>query len=63
MKIPILSILTFLPLAGALLFIFIPRDSKKLLRYLALAITLVTFLVSVPLYFQFDSQTADLQFV
>ena len=63
MKIPILSIITFLPLAGALLFIFIPRDSKKLLRYLAVAITLVTFLVSVPLYFQFDSQTADLQFV
>ncbi len=63
MNAPILSIITFLPLAGALLFVFIPKEQKNLIRSLALGITIITFLVSLSLYFNFDSQTADPQFV
>jgi NADH-quinone oxidoreductase subunit M len=63
MEIPILSIVTFLPAAGALLFIFINRDKENLLRYLALILSIATFIVSLYLYFNFNAQTADPQFV
>jgi NADH-quinone oxidoreductase subunit M len=59
---PILSLVTFLPLAGALLFIFIPKEQKNLFRILALVLTLITFVISLTLFFQFDSGTADPQF-
>ena len=63
MNIPILSIITFLPAAGALLFIFINRDKTKLLRQLALILTIITFLISLFLFFNFNGATADPQFV
>ncbi|MEE8604438.1 MAG: hypothetical protein V3S65_03615, partial [Candidatus Aminicenantaceae bacterium] len=63
MEIPILSIVTFLPLAGALLFIFINRDKENLLKYLALVISIATFIASLYLFFNFNAQTPDPQFV
>jgi NADH-quinone oxidoreductase subunit M len=63
MNIPILSLITFLPIAGAVLFIFLPKDNKNLFRYLSMLITLVMFVVSLTLYFNFDTTTADPQFV
>lgn len=59
---PILSLITFLPLAGALLFIFIPKEQKNLFRIFALLLTIITFIISLTLFFQFDSGTADPQF-
>jgi len=41
--------LTFLPLLGALVLMAIPREEEGLLRGLALAITIVTFALSLPL--------------
>ena len=63
MNFPILSIVTFLPLAGAILLIFLNKEKKNLLRYITLAITIITFLISLSLYFNFNSQTPDPQFV
>jgi NADH-quinone oxidoreductase subunit M len=63
MNIPIISIITFLPLACALLLIFIPKDKENTLRTIAFIITLLTFVISLTLYFNFDSSTADPQFV
>ena len=60
---PILSLVIFLPLAGALLFIFIPKEKKNLFRVLALLLSFLVFVLSLSLYFQFDSGTAELQFV
>jgi len=59
---PILSLITFLPLAGALLFIFIPKEQKNLFRIFALLLTIITFIISLTLFFQFDPGTADPQF-
>ena len=42
----LLSLTTFLPVLGVLLLLFIPKDSKGLLRNVAFATTVVTFLVS-----------------
>ena len=63
MNFPILSLVTFFPLLGAILFIFIPGEKKNLLKYLAFFIALITFVVSLYLYFNFDSTTPDPQFV
>lgn len=63
MNVPILSIITFLPLAGGIILIFINRDKKNLLRSFAFAVSLLTFIISLSLYFNFNSQTPDPQFV
>src|SRR4051812_36840625 len=46
---PLLSILTFLPLIGAILLLFVPKTSHGALRGLALAVSAVTFAASIPL--------------
>jgi NADH-quinone oxidoreductase subunit M len=63
MDMPILTIVTFLPLAGAVLLVFLPREKKNGLYALALGITFATFLISLFLYARFDSQTGAMQFV
>ncbi|MCK4758489.1 MAG: Fe-S-binding domain-containing protein, partial [Candidatus Aminicenantes bacterium] len=63
MNFPILSVVTFLPLAGAILLIFINKKKENHLRYIALGITLLTFIISLFLYFNFNSSTPDPQFV
>ena len=63
MNAPILSIITFIPLAGALLLIFINKDKENLLRTIALILTLVIFVISLSLYINFDDQNPDPQFV
>ncbi len=57
---PILSTLIFLPLAGALL-LFLFREEKAA-RIWTLLISLVTFILSLPLYFNFDLTTYKYQF-
>jgi NADH-quinone oxidoreductase subunit M len=63
MNIPILSLITFLPLAGAVLLIFFPRDRKGLLYGFSLALTVAVFAASLLLYFRFDAGAAGPQFV
>jgi len=63
MNLPILSLITFLPLAGAILLIFIHQGRKNLLRFLSLAIAIITFILSLTLYFNFNDQIPDPQFV
>jgi len=58
----LLSLTTFLPIVGVLLLLFIPKDSKGMLRTVAFATTVVTFLVSLPIMFGFQSN-AEFQFV
>lgn len=63
MNIPILSLITFLPLAGSVILIFINREKENFLRSFAFAVTLINFIISLFLYFNFNSQTPDPQFV
>ncbi len=63
---PILSLITFLPLAGALFILLIRGEDAASLRnarHIALWTTLVTFLVSLVIVFDFNPATADYQFV
>jgi NADH-quinone oxidoreductase subunit M len=57
---PILTVITFLPLAGAAAIVVF---SDRMARWIALATTLVVLAVSVPLYTQFDKSSSALQFV
>ena len=63
---PILSVTTFLPLAGALLILMMRSDGdaeKRNARWIALWTTLVTFAVSLILIYRFDPASAEFQFV
>ena len=47
----LLSLMTFLPLLGMLVLLFIPRENDGLLKGFTLVVTLVTFVISLPLAF------------
>jgi len=57
---PYLSVLIFLPLAGALALLFLPGDNTA--RWGALIVTCVTAIISLNLYSGFDPTTAKYQF-
>ena len=59
----LLSVLIFLPLAGVLLLVFLPRENHRLLRNVTFAVTLAEFLLSLPVAILFDGSTAAMQFV
>ena len=60
----VLSIVTFLPAAGAVVLMFFNKESKGLIRLWANLVGLAGFLVSLPLWFGFDRTIADqMQFV
>src|SRR4030066_1382797 len=63
MQLPILSILIFLPIVGIGILLILDRKRHKGLKITPLAICVVEFLVSLPLWFDFNSQTAAMQFV
>ena len=60
---PILSVLLWLPIAGGVIVLVAGRVATKTVRWLALLFSLMTFAVSVPLWSEFDSGTASMQFV
>jgi NADH-quinone oxidoreductase subunit M len=63
---PLLSLITFLPLAGAAIILSVRGDEKVVAqnaRWTALWTSLVVFLLSLFLWFRFDKSTADFQFV
>jgi len=60
---PLLSLLTFLPGAGAALLLLLPRERLSLLGGLAVAVTAADFILSVLLYARFDPAEAGMQFV
>ncbi len=60
---PFLSLLVVLPLAGAALLFVTGRGQDKLVRNLALGISLVTFALSLVVWMKFDPTSADYQFV
>ncbi len=61
-SIPILSLVTFIPLVGMFVIFLIDRENKGLIRGVAFATALVDFLVSLPLFFKFEL-THKMQFV
>ena len=60
---PILSTLIWLPIIGGLLVLFLGRNRDTFAKWFSLAIAVLTFWLSLPLWTQFDTTTAAMQFV
>jgi NADH-quinone oxidoreductase subunit M len=60
---PILSLITFLPLAGALLIATLNAEARQNARWIALWTTILTFLVSLPVWSNFDASNPGFQFI
>ncbi|MCX7973285.1 MAG: NADH-quinone oxidoreductase subunit M [Candidatus Aminicenantes bacterium] len=63
MTLPSISLITFLPLIGAILLIFIPGERKEIHRLVAFIVSLITFVFSILLFIHFDSNQVEPQFV
>lgn len=60
---PVLSTVIFLPVLGALLILITRRSWELLTKWIALATSIATFFVSLPLFLEFDKSTYKMQFV
>jgi len=58
-----LTLVTFFPLVGVLVLLFINKEQKNALRWTALITSLLTFAISVWILVQFEPGNPDLQFV
>jgi NADH-quinone oxidoreductase subunit M len=59
----LLSIILFLPLAGALLLLLVNKQNVNAIRWIANIVALAGFIVSIPLWFQYNPQNPEFQFV
>jgi len=59
----ILSIIIFLPVLAALVILLVPRKSKNLIRLIAFTTVLIDFIISLPLFLQFDGSISTMQYV
>jgi NADH-quinone oxidoreductase subunit M len=60
---PLLSLIMFTPLVGVLVILFINRQSEDLIRWMANIFVGLGFLVSLPLWFWYDTTDPGWQFV
>ena len=60
---PLLTLVTFIPLIGALLIAFIPRTNLRAIRWAALGTALVAWAVSLVILYYFNSAAPGFQFV
>src|SRR6202790_756021 len=58
-----LSIILFTPLLGALILLLVDKRNENLIRWVANIVALAGFVISVPLWFWYNAQSGDFQFV
>jgi len=61
----ILTLVTFLPLVGAAILLFVPNDDrgKDIARWVALVVSVITFILSLWMWARFDNSQSGFQFV
>lgn len=57
-----LSLLIIIPIIGAIVVAFIPRQQRDVIKWAALMASLVALVVSLPLYFNFNNAASGYQF-
>lgn len=60
---PILTLITFFPLLGAVVILFIDKEKKETVRWVTLIFALLEFIFSLPLFWGFRLDFAGMQFV
>ncbi len=63
MQIPLLSILTLTPLAAGIVLLLLPAGKRGLTRGMALATSFFTLVISVIVFFTFDTSAGGYQFI
>src|SRR2546428_4249951 len=58
-----LSIILFTPLVGAFILLLVNKQNGNAIRWIANVVAVLGFAVSIPLWFQYNSQNADFQFI
>jgi NADH-quinone oxidoreductase subunit M len=58
-----LSLILFTPLAGALILLLVNKENVSAIRWIANAVALVGFVISVPLWFWYNPGSGEFQFV
>jgi NADH-quinone oxidoreductase subunit M len=59
---PILTTVIFLPIVGALAILLLNRTNESLIKWSALIFSVLTFIIALPLFTQFDKSTYKMQF-
>jgi len=59
----LITYLLFAPLIGGFLLLFIGNKKENLIRYFGLAISILTFIISLIIYFNFDLNNPSFQFI
>ncbi len=59
----LLTYLILVPLAGSFLIILIPKKNENIIRYSAILISTITFIITLVVYFKFDSTNPGFQFI
>lgn len=59
---PILSITMFEPLLGAIILMCIPKENKRLIKYLASAFAFIALVLSIMLFLAYDRSQGGMQF-
>ena len=59
----LITLLLLAPLIGGLLLLLVNKSKENLIRYSGLVISLIPFIISLLLYFNFDSDNPDFQFI
>ena len=62
MSVPLLSALIFFPIIGGFSLLIVKREDVQAIKIMALMISLLEFLLSIPLFFMFDKTTYHMQF-
>ncbi len=62
-NLPILSILIWLPILGGVWSLIIGDQEERVVKRFSFLISIITFLLSVLLYYQFDNSFVGMQFV
>ncbi len=58
-----LSLILFTPLAGALVLLLVNKENANAIRWIANVVAFIGFAISVPLWFWYNPQSGDFQFV
>ena len=59
----LLSLVTFIPLLGAIVVLCLPKERVRAIQSVALATAAISFIISVGMFFLFDRATPAMQFV
>jgi NADH-quinone oxidoreductase subunit M len=62
MNFPILSIITFVPLAGMILVLLVPKDKEKTIKWLATIVSLIPLALSIWLWISYSGMAGGMRF-